>query len=259
MNRANKQRGFSLVELLVAILIFMVITGVAFLILGEAQQRYKVEAEAMDTFQGARLAVDLMTREIHSAGYPPANQFSLPVVTANPALAALPFAWSTGMGYPNVGCSVGAAGTCAPAAGGPGPFDLILEADVDPAANDGVEWIRYRLNGTVLERGEAQKVLGGDPETTTARNMVPYIDNVVNNTTPAQMATIRLTNPNLFPGNTPVPMFQYVTDPGQPAVPINIREVNIVVMVLSPNPDPRNQKLRVVTLTARARRFNPNQ
>jgi prepilin-type N-terminal cleavage/methylation domain-containing protein len=253
----RKQRGFSLIELIVAIAILLVITAVAFEALNQSQQRFKMESEFMATFQDARQAVDLMTRDIHSAGFPPANQFSAAVLAVNPASPAIPFAWSTGGGYPNIGCSVG--GTCAAAAGGPGPFDLILEADLDPAAGDGVEWVRYRLNGTVLERGEAQKVAGGDPETTTARVMVPYVDNVINNTTPAQMAAIRAFYPAMFPGNAPVPMFQYLIDAGAPATPPNIREVNITIIVLSPNPDPRSRQLRAVTLTARARRFNPSQ
>jgi hypothetical protein len=234
--------------------VFLIISGAAFTLLDLTQQRYKMESEYLDTFQGARQIVDSITRDIHTAGYPPANQFSAPTLAANPALAALPFAWSPG--YPNIACTVNI--NCG-LNGGPAAFDLILVADINPAARDGVEWIRYRLNRTVLERAVATKALGADPEATTRPFLQPYLDNVMNNTSPAQMNQLRVFYPGIFPGNNPVPLFTYVTDPGAPATPINIREVNITVIVLSPNPDPRNQQPRLVTLTARARRINPNQ
>ena len=43
----------------------------------------------------------------------------------------------------------------------PGDFDLIMESDIDPQNNNGVEWIRYQLPAgtTTLLRGVAQKQL----------------------------------------------------------------------------------------------------
>lgn len=248
MNRRT-QRGFSLIEMLVVVAVFTVVTGAVFALLDMAQQRYKMESEFLDTFQGARLAIDQMTRDIHSAGYPPANSFFV----APPAnlVAVAPFAWSPG--YPGAACNLGACNT-------PADFDLIIEADIDPQNNNGVEWVRYRLNGTTLERGFALKVAGGDPVAATlAAGMVPYVDNVMNNTTAAQMNTIRSYYPGMFPGNNPVPVFQYLVDPGKPATPANIREVNITLIVMSANPDPKSRVPRLVTLTARVRRINPNQ
>jgi prepilin-type N-terminal cleavage/methylation domain-containing protein len=247
----RRQRGFSLIELLVAIGIFMILIAAVFWMLDLSQQRYKADAELMDSFQGARLSMDQMTRDIHMAGYPPPNQYTAAVVAANPQLPATPFAWSPN--YPAAPCTVNA--TCS-AIGGPSAFDLILEADINPEARDGVEWIRYRLNGTVLERGMTTKIAGADPEITTRAVMVPYIENVINNTTVAQMNFLQQSFPALFPGDAPVPLFTYAFNPGG-NVPANIREVNITIIVLAPNLDPKTRQPRVVTLNGRARRFNP--
>lgn len=250
MKRTNRrtQRGFSLIEILVVVAVFTVVTGAVFGLLDMAQQRYKMESEFLDTFQSARLAIDQMSRDIHSAGYPPGNSFF--VAPAANLVATAPFAWSPG--YPGAACNLGACNA-------PADFDVILEADIDPQNNNGVEWVRYRLNGTTLERAVASKVAGGDPMAATQGAMVPYVDNVMNNTTVAQMNMIRSFYAGMFPGNNPVPVFQYLVDPGKPNTPANIREVNITLIVMSANRDPKTRQPRLVTLTARVRRINPNQ
>lgn len=260
------QKGFSLIEILVVVVVFTVVTGAVFGLLDMAQQRYKMESEFLDTFQSARLSIDQMARDIHSAGYPPANSFSGPPAPAPAAnlVASTPFAWSPG--YPGATCVIGACTT-------PGNFDLIIEADIDPQNNNGVEWVRYRLNGTTLERGVASKVAGGDPVAATqAAGMVAYVDNVMNNTTVAQMNMIRSFYAGMFPGNNPVPVFAYGFEnaagcPNQPAPPAAqvpapptcVREVNITLIVMSANRDPKTRQPRLVTLTARVRRINPSQ
>ena len=83
-NRTRReQAGFSVIELLVVVAVFTVVTGAVFLLLDTAQQRYKMESEFLDTFQGARLAMDQIARDIHMAGFPPGNSFSVaPAVPA---------------------------------------------------------------------------------------------------------------------------------------------------------------------------------
>jgi Tfp pilus assembly protein PilW len=203
----------------------------------------------LDTFQNARQAMDLIVRDIHIAGYPPANSVTPAVLAANPQRLALPFAWSPG--YPAASCAV----NCG-AQGGPNEFDLIIETDVDPQAANGVEWIRYRLNGTTLERGMATKTAGADPANATQAFMVPYVENVMNNTSVAQMTNLRGFYAGLFPGNAPVPVFTYQFDAGA-TVPGAIRTVNITLIVLSPNVDPKTRQPILVTLTGFARRINP--
>jgi len=257
--KRNRRAGFSLLEMLVVVAIFGIITGVVFQLLDLAQRRYKMESEVLGSFQGARLALDQITRDVHSSGYPPANQYSAAVVAANPQRFAIPFAFSPG--YP-AGCTMG--GTCTTS---PTQWDVIVESDIDPQLNNGVEWIRYRLNGRNLERGVATKTAATDPATATVNaGMVNFVENVINNTTVAEMTQIRTFYPAMFPGNAPVPMFTYMCQPAGGVLaactaantPRDIRSVNVTLIVRSPSDEPRNRQPRIMTLTGRARRVNPS-
>jgi type II secretory pathway pseudopilin PulG len=256
--QSNTQRGFSFLELVAATAIFIVLAGIIFSVLVQGQQRYETESGVMDSFQQASIAVDQIVRDVHSAGYPPTNNYTTAVAAANPNLIALPFGWMPT--YPLTPCTVG--GNCVT----PSAFDLIVEGDI----GNGVQWIRYRLVGTTLFRGVANKV-GLDPAAATLPNLFPYVDNVMNNAPAAQMAQLQAVYPNLFPGNNPVPIFTYTCDAPNPnppalcstlAAPNNtvtyIRDVNIVLIVQSPTRDQKTGQLRAVTLTAQARRSNPS-
>lgn len=243
----KRERGFSLLELMVATFLFTVIASVVFSLLIVAQTRYQVEKNFMASFQLANVAADQIARDVHTAGYPPANSFNASVAAANPQKVALPFAWSPN--YPATLCTVLTNCTS------PGNYDLIIEADL----GSGVQWIRYSLQGTTLMRGVANKAAGTDPITATGPNLFPYLENVMNNATAAQMGLIRASYPSMFPGNTPVPVFSYTFDTGTLSQPPNIRDVNVTLIVQSPTPDPTTGQLRVVTLTGQATRINPNQ
>jgi Tfp pilus assembly protein PilW len=245
---ARLEGGFSLVELMIATLLFTIITGITFALLGVSLQRYKSEKDYLNSFQQANVAMDQITRDVHSAGYPPANSFMTAVATANPTRVATPFAWMPT--YPATACTVSA--TCTSPTG----FDLITEAD--SGNGNGVQWIRYSLQGTTLMRGVANKV-GTDPVTSTAGTLVPYLDGVMNNASAAEIATLKATYPALFPGNAAVPVFTYTYDNGTLSQPPNIREVNITLIVQSARPDPNTNTYRVVVLTGQAVRINPNQ
>jgi prepilin-type N-terminal cleavage/methylation domain-containing protein len=244
--KSRSERGFSLVELMIATLLFTTIAGAVFALLGVTLKRYQVEKDYLNSFQQANVAMDQISRDVHSAGYPPLNSFTTATATANPTRVANPFAWSPN--YPATACTVGA--TCV----SPGAYDLITESDT----GNGVQWVRYSLQGTTLMRAVATKT-AGDPVAATADKFVPYLDNVMNNPTAAQMAFLKNSYPAMFPGNAAVPVFTYTYDTGTLAQPSNVREVNITLIVESPRPDPQSNKLRVVTLTGQAVRINPNQ
>jgi len=246
-----RERGFSLVEMMVVVAIFTIITGAVFGLMTVAQQRYKMEAEFLDSFQGARLALDQIVRDVHVSGYPPIDKVMSAVAAANPELFAHQMAWSGD--YPNTPCVVG--GCAIPAA-----FDIILETDVDPEAVNGVEWVRYRLRGGTLFRGMATKTKGGDPATATLPNLVAYLENVVNdpNGIPAaQRAVLQLHYPGLWPGGVAVPMFQYRFGASPTGTAVDVEEVHITLMVMAPNLDPQTRQPRVLVLTGLAHRFNP--
>ncbi len=243
-------RGFSVLELIVVVGVFTLIAGASFALLNASQQRYQVESQVLDQFQSARLALDELTRDIHTSGYPPMKSFPTAITAASPQLAAYPFAWSPN--YPATPCTVG------PGCASPTGFDLIVETDIDPQNNNGVEWVRYSLQGTTLFRAVVSKAAGLDPVNATQGALVPYVENVMNNASAAQINLIRASYPGLFPGGNPVPVFSYVFDSGKPSTAQYLREVNITLIVQAPQPDPRTGQPRVVTLTGLARRLNPS-
>ena len=173
MSRAGQvsAHGFSLLELLAALGIFLLVTGAAFTLLTSSQQRYQSDSQVLTSFQEARLGLDQMVRDINDAGFPPPSFF----ITGLPTQSAIaPFAWSAAAGYSTtpgsaVPCLIGTAGggTCSTSTSGdaaPGDFDIIIETNPDPSTYSTVQWIRYKLVGTTLMRGIAPKTSGGDPD-----------------------------------------------------------------------------------------------
>ncbi|MGB7282812.1 MAG: prepilin-type N-terminal cleavage/methylation domain-containing protein [Candidatus Acidiferrum sp.] len=263
------QRGFSLIELMIAAVIFVLLCGAAFALLSVAQQRYQTESQVLNSFQEARFGLDEMVRDVNGSGYPPENSFSF-ATSPPPAnlYASTPVAWDPS--YPNTPCQIGTGGggTCTT----PGDFDMIVERDVDPWRHDGVEWTRYQLQGTVLSRAQTYKVAGGDPSSTTSPAFVPYVQNVMNNASPAQIAQFRAVYPNMFPGGNPVPIFTYIcpnpTPPpesiacplaGSNNSPINITDVEVTLIVMAPTVDAQTGMPRLIELQGRGHSLNPIQ
>ena len=268
MSGGVRQAGFTLIELLVALGIFLLVTGAAFTLLGSSQQRYRTESQVLTSFQEARLALDQIVRDVNDSGYPP------PTFTDGvPAdSASSPFAWSPG--YPNTSCQIatGGGGSCTTATAyntSPGDFDLIIETNPTPLTSPSVSWIRYQLLGTTLYRGTAPKVSGGDPDAATSTTLVPFVQNVINNSSSAQITQYKLTYPSMFPVGAPVPIFSYNCDtaaapspcPGALTYnsPANIRDVVVTLIVSAPTPDATSGVPRIVQLSGRGRRVNPNQ
>ncbi len=261
----SKQAGFTLVELMVSIAIFVLLSAAMFGLLNLSQKRSQTESQLLASFEEARLGLDQIVRDVSGAGYPPLNHFF--AVPAANLYAVSPVAWNPN--YPLNPCLIGTGGggTCA----SPGDFDLIVETDINPDANDGVEWVRYQLQGTTLFRGVAQKpaAAGADPVATTAPFMVPYVLNVMNNPPAARLAQILALYPAMFPGGNPQPIFQYTCDAAAGPVlcqnagasnsPANVRSVEIRLIVMTPQSDAQTRALRLVELNGRGRRINPNK
>jgi prepilin-type N-terminal cleavage/methylation domain-containing protein len=262
MNTQTKRRqhGFTLAELLVSSVVFLLMTAGAFSLLNSSSQRFKTDSQVLTSFQEARLGIDQITRDIADSGFPPRNHFSAPATPTN-RYAASPVAWAPS--YPLTACVVG--GGCTTPTG----FDLIVETDYD---GTGVKWIRYQLPAgqTTLMRAVVAKTVGGNPDTLTAAALLPYLQNVMNNGTAAQIATIRAAYPAMFPGGNPVPIFTYSTfDTPSPAVlggctstanaPCNIRDIDVTLIVQAPSRDAKTAVVRLVELHGLGHRVNPNQ
>jgi len=264
----ESQFGFTLIELLVALGIFLLITGAAFTLLSSSQQRYQTESQVLTSFQEARLGLDQMVRDIDDAGFPPPTYFS----SSFPLLSAsAPFGWSPGYTVPTpCQIGVGGGGTCFT----PGDFDIIIETNPnpqDPASQ--VEWIEYKLQGTTLMRGVTNKAPAADPsvQVQNSGTFAPFVQNVVNNACPPQIPQCQTAYPGIF-GGGPVPIFSYTCDNSSPPpptlpcpfagtdnAPANIRDVAITLIVAAPLPDAKTGLPRLVQLSGRGRRVNPNQ
>src|ERR1700688_1753485 len=254
-----RQAGFSLIELMLSLSLFVIISGAALSLLNMTQKRFQSEGQLLSSFQEGRLALDMIVRDVNDSGYPAINQ--VPAPTPVTLYAVTPVPWSP---LSPTACGIGACVS-------PNNFDLILE-ELNPTTN-AMQWIHYQLLGTTLWRGTVDKTVAGagaDPiAATAAAGMCLYATNVMNNSV-LQIAPINAAYPGPFPGGVPVPIFTYYCDvPNQtPALCTgagaynlanNIREVEVTLIVLTQQPDMQTRRLRVVTLNGRGHRVNPNQ
>ena len=252
---AQTVRGFTILELMVAMAIFGIICAAMFALLQLSQQKYSSETQLSGSFQEARLGVDQIVRDINISGYPSLTLFSSPASVYN--YAVNPVAWDPS--YPtNPNCQV--AITCIP---NPGDFDLILETDLGDG--NGVSWIRYYLDQTtnILYRGVVpKKSAGSDPVSALPESaMTPFVENVMNSVSDPLLTEIRSQYPAMFPTG-PVPIFQYTCRTPQGPLPCgsspvnyygptNISDIDVTLIVKTKNGDMQTQSLRLLELTGR--------
>lgn len=268
--RKSGQKGFSLMEMMIAAAVFMLLCGAAFALLSVAQQRYQTESQVLSSFQEARFGLEEIVRDVNGAGYPPQNQYLASASLPANKYAITPIAWDPNY-WSNSPCQIGTAGggTCNPT---PGDFDMIVERDVDPWRTNGVEWTRYQLQGNVLSRAQAGKSTASaavEPDPATSNLFVPFVQNVMNNAPAAQIAQFRAIYPLMFPGGNPVPLFQYIcgTPTGPQPCPVAVAynspqyvtDVEITLIVMAPTPDAQTGKPRLVELHGRGHCLNSIQ
>ena len=260
--REHPGRGMGLLELMVAMAIFMLVCGAMFELLTVSQKKYSTETQLTAAYQDSRLAMDQIVRDVDAAGYPPAALFS-PLPTAHPSRYALfPVAWT-----PNYGVSDCQIGTCVI----PGDYDLILETRINET-DTYVSWIWYHLDTTknILFRTVTRKN-GGDPLAglQASDKSTAFLMNVVNNPSdPTLVGQIKTEYPTLFPLGNAQPIFQYscstpggivpCATAGTYDAPRYIRDVDITLIVQTPQTDAQNQMIRLVELNGRGHVVNPD-
>lgn len=258
-----RQAGFTLLELLIAASVFLLICGAIFGLLDLSQKNYGSETQISSSFQEARLAVDQIVSDFDQSGFPSLGMFSEVPSAANYTYG--PVAWSPGYTTnPPTACQVGTGGggTCTT----PGDFDLIVETSSSGVVN----WIRYQLIGTTLFRSMVPKTAGVDPlaGTSAPATMVPFIVNVANKPAPADLAELMATYPTMYPGGQPVPIFQFTCDVSTGTLPCptaagadlstKIRDVDVTLIVRTTQRDLQTQKWKLVELSGRGHRSNPD-
>ena len=280
---AEKQgRGFSILELLIAMGIFLAICAAMFELLRMSQQKYSGETQLSAAYQDSRLAMDQIVRDFNIAGYPPVDMFSvLPSLSSQYAIT--PVAWIPGYtSVPPIPCNLGqpgvGGGSCGPTvSGNPGDYDLVIETRIPPSPGDPpnppVSWIGYHYDPNTLTLFRAvvtPKTAGSAPPSPNqvASLGTPLLKNVVNN--PGSLMSQILANyPNMFPTGQAQPIFQYTCDnpPASPTPcwkatvtnnsPKNIRDVDVTLIVKTPQQDLQTQSLKLVELFGRGHRSNP--
>ena len=262
-------KGLSLIELMASMAILIIVCGAIFTLLNTSQRRYQSSSQVLDSFQDARLALDQIIRDANDSGYPPLSNFStvpsgctlgIPCAT----YADSPIAWDPS--YTTLApCTI--SGTCVTPTG----FDVIFEENPNGTYNN-IRWIRYQLVGTTLFRGTVAKTTNADPSAATlaAGVMYPYITNVMNNASAAQIATFRASYPSMFAGGNPQPIFQYYcTNPAAPPPttlctaagannsPLNVVDVEVTLILKTTQNDPQTKAPLLVELNGFGHRVNP--
>ena len=280
----NGQQGFSLTELMIVMVIFLVITGTVFGLLNAAQTRYRAELEFLESFQGARLGMEMMVRDIHNAGYPPPYTFAGNLGTPPTPVAYPPGIWTIPNGIPGTpgvapailqsrfatgilgvtgaavdpNCTVnGGATPCTI----PSSWDLILELDIDPenvAAPNQVEWVRYALTRaagaatSTLFRTVSTKVPGANPAA--ALSNVPFVENVVQN----PGAVVAAANPAVFTFDCD-PNYIILAGPPPVCTAEHVSAVYITLQVRSVRQDIQTRRFQQITVQGAATRMNPSR
>jgi prepilin-type N-terminal cleavage/methylation domain-containing protein len=95
-NRANRKvaakgrfRGYTLLELLIALAILATVTGAVFEQINAMQKKAGSEATKLDMNQQAREFLDQTVRDLHMSGYPGASMYSNPLLHPSQVAAGL--------------------------------------------------------------------------------------------------------------------------------------------------------------------------
>jgi prepilin-type N-terminal cleavage/methylation domain-containing protein len=146
-NEKARERGFTLIEMLIVIAILATVTGGIFLQLNTAQQRINTEQTKVDNFDEARDFVDQFFRDINQIGYPNGHMVNF----LNPTLSTAQADSRVAVGLVRIDAN-----------------SIWFEGDVNGTGV--VQSIQYKINGAnvaacalCLQRSSVDKVNGTAP------------------------------------------------------------------------------------------------
>jgi len=231
------ERGFTLVEMMIAVLLLTIIIGAVFQQVALVQQRSVTEQAKLDVFQEAREFMDQMSRDLHQAGFPSPRQYGTGVLAVNPQRPSSPYANDSQVAVGVTKVDVG---------------DLWFEGDV---TGDGtVSVVQYHLdaigtNCPCLRRSQQQKT-NADPLAQPAPQYQAEVQNVQNGTA---------ANPIFFAyqnGATGTAQALPVDFNNNSTIMANIDTIKIVITIQSPTPDPQTGQKPITTLVSTVRLNN---
>src|SRR4051812_21174387 len=147
-NEKARERGFTLIEMLIVIAILATVTGGIFLQLNTAQERINTEQTKVDNFDEARDFADQFFRDIHQIGYPNGHMVSF----LSPTLATAQADNRVAVGLVQIDAN-----------------SIWFEGDVNGTGV--VQSVQYKINGNAalspctacLQRSSVDKVTGTGP------------------------------------------------------------------------------------------------
>jgi type II secretory pathway pseudopilin PulG len=230
---SSNARGFSLVEMMMAIIVMMIVIGGIFGVIDVVNQRSYTEQSKLDMFQEAREFMDQMSRDLHQAGYPSAHHYvEGTVITASPA----------------VNDTHNAVGIVKVDSG-----DLWFEGDVDGTGK--VSVIRYHLDTSTdngcpcLRRSQLDKVEGNPVGGQSAEVYQVQVTGVQNEDIFSAFAR----GTTGTPIDLPVDFNSNATDVA------SVDTIKVVLSLRSPRIDPKTRLHPQTTLVATAKLNNCSQ
>ena len=236
------QDGFSLIELMISMTILMAVLGVVLASLTNFQRRNSAENAKMAIMQSTREFVDQAVRDLHQAGFPNTNMYNAPT---SPAIN-------------NINIAAGLVSVS--------PNSLQFEGDVD--SNGTVQSITIQVVGAdgvtvggacpcTLKRGRVAKIAGSPFQSPAGVQNVPTYYSELGNVATTNVFSAYDQYGYAVP--LPIDLNTAAVTTASPASPVtikNIRTIQMVVNVQSPNPDLQNKVAPIVSMTSQARIYN---
>jgi prepilin-type N-terminal cleavage/methylation domain-containing protein len=153
--RNSRQRGFSMIELMIVVGILSIVIAGIFTQMDQAQQRAYTERIKLDNMQEARDFVDQFFRDINEIGYPNVRMIDVASLSWNPVLTTPPtYGWNNLYANDNR-IAIGLVKI----------DNAAIQFEADTNGDGNVQSVQYKINGNgncalCLQRSQVDKVPG---------------------------------------------------------------------------------------------------